>query len=57
MRKQWHICFPGDSDYLSRHEDAQRRLKRGERQTQCRGCRLWFWADEMKVHKCQAESK
>lgn len=51
--KGLHICFPEDSDYLAKAEDAQRRLRKGERQRQCGGCSLWFWADEMKAHKCE----
>lgn len=37
-------------DYLRKHADAERRLKRGEQQEQCPNCRLWFWPDEK--HKC-----
>lgn len=48
-----HICFPEDISYLARAEEAQRRLKKGERQKQCRGCKLWFWADEMTSHTCE----
>jgi len=51
--KYLHVCFPEDMPYLAEAEDAQRRLKRGERQRQCAGCKLWFWADEMKIHTCE----
>ena len=38
---------PKITGYVARAEDAERRLKRGERQKRCRKCRRWFWADEM----------
>lgn len=53
MKYATHICFPEDSPYLASHEDAQRRLKRGERQQQCKTCRLWIWPDKMAEHECK----
>lgn len=37
---------PTGLPYVAAHVDADRRLKRGERQQQCPVCRKWFWAHE-----------
>ncbi len=34
-----------DLPYLVAHRDADMRLKRGERQLQCRVCLRWYWPD------------
>lgn len=39
--------------YVEKALDAERRLRKGERQHQCRKCLRWWWADEMKAHKCE----
>lgn len=39
--------------YTERALDAERRLRKGERQGQCKRCRLWFWADEIAGHPCE----
>ena len=33
--------------YLAFHQDAERRDKAGERQSQCADCGLWLWPHEM----------
>jgi hypothetical protein len=40
----WHR--PSDLGYISKQEDAERRLARGEEQRQCPTCQLWFWPHE-----------
>ena len=41
------LCTHADSDmgYLEAHWDGQKRLKRGEKQIQCKHCGLWIWED------------
>lgn len=33
--------------YLQAHFDAERRIKRGERQVFCKTCQKWRWPDEL----------
>ena len=33
--------------YLAWHEDAERRMDRGEKQVRCPDCHLWLWPHEM----------
>lgn len=33
--------------YLQAHADAERRIKRGERQVFCKTCQKWRWPDEL----------
>lgn len=35
-----------DLGYVQAHIDAERRLKRGERQSQCPRCGAWLWRHE-----------
>ena len=35
--------------YIADMEDAQRRMKRGEKQRLCKKCLRWVWAD----HRCR----
>lgn len=44
-RCQWHR--PKTLGYVAAHEDAERRMKRGEKQTQCPVCKRWLWKHEM----------
>lgn len=53
MKYAVHICGPEDSPYLASHEDALKRMKRGERQQQCPTCKLWIWPDKMPTHECK----
>ena len=39
--------------YVAGHRDAERRLRRGERQTLCRRCAKWRWKEEL----CQKSRK
>ena len=34
--------------YIASFEEADRRIKRGQKQKQCPVCKLWFFKDEMK---------
>ena len=43
-----HICT---IDYVEKSLDAQRRIRKGDKQHQCAKCFKWFWSDEK--HKCK----
>ena len=36
-----------DLPYLAWQAEAKRRLKKGEKQTQCKTCGRWYFKDEM----------
>lgn len=50
--KKYKLSGPCDShknthfEYLAAHWDAARRIKRGEKQTQCSKCGYWYWGDK-----------
>lgn len=46
--EQIAICqIPGDGlDYLAWHNDAERRMKRGQRSKFCKVCERWRWKDK-----------
>ena len=46
----WDETAGSRMGYLSAHADADRRMKAGERQTRCRVCGRYFWADEAHEH-------
>lgn len=33
--------------YVAAHNEAERRLKKGQKQTRCNVCKLWFFKDEL----------
>lgn len=39
-------CHMPRFGYMAAHADAERRMKRGERQTRCATCERWKWQDE-----------
>ena len=43
-RCSWHK--PDNSPFLHAHADAEERMKRGEKQRQCKKCGLWHWPHE-----------
>jgi len=38
--------FVCEIEYVTRHNEAQRRLRRGERQVFCPTCERWRWPEE-----------
>ena len=34
--------------YIQGQEDAEKRMKKGQKQTQCPKCLYWFWKEEIK---------
>lgn len=38
---------PSKLGYLEKHNEAERRMKKGMKQKQCPTCKYWFWKDEM----------
>ncbi|MGN6206038.1 hypothetical protein [Humibacter sp.] len=40
---------PTPLPYLAASFDADERIARGEAQTQCPDCGLWFWPDELRA--------
>lgn len=44
---QIHKCQAQTLGYLQAHFDAERRIKRGERQVFCKTCQKWQWPDEL----------
>lgn len=45
-RRKRGRCHPYNLTYLDAHDDAERRMKAGQRQAQCGCCGLWRWPDE-----------
>ncbi len=41
------ICVP---DYVAAHEDAERRIKLGQKQRKYKRCGRWHWANEKCDH-------
>jgi len=50
FRQPWRGILCVGIGYLGRFEDAQKRLRRGERQARCSSCGCWLWAGE--EHTC-----
>lgn len=48
-RPKCGTCKPERLLYLAAHDDAQRRLRKGERQQRCPECGLWKWSHQFKV--------
>lgn len=46
-QSQIHKCQAQTLGYLQAHFDAERRIKRGERQVFCKVCQKWRWPDEL----------
>lgn len=46
----WEDTRAAKAGYLENHSDAERRIKAGQRQRQCRSCGRHFWADEAAEH-------
>lgn len=38
---------PDNLPYLAAHSDADKRMDKGEKQTQCPICKYWFWKHEL----------
>ena len=47
---RWEDTRAAKAGYLENHSDAERRIKAGQRQRQCRCCGRHFWADEAAEH-------
>jgi hypothetical protein len=45
VKCSWHITGPYMS-YLQTSEDAERRMKAGQKQKRCPHCKLWIWPDK-----------
>lgn len=41
-----HNPILSEMGYLSAHAEAERRMKKGQKQKQCPTCKLWFFKDE-----------
>lgn len=47
MRIQSGRAYGCTTSYSAAYEDAERRLRAGQRQVWCLSCRLWRWPDEV----------
>jgi len=44
----WHT--PNNYSYIQAHEDAEKRMAKGEVQTLCNICKLYYWSNEIGVN-------
>jgi len=41
------VCQEPTLPYIAAHADAQRRMRKGQRQVYCKTCKRWKWPDEL----------
>lgn len=53
LKRLWPKGSQPPSGYIAKHDWADAQLLHGLKQTQCGGCGLWLFPQQVKEHECK----